>query len=69
MNSNTIPSHLKLIDVNELSIILSVSKRTIWRMVSSGKLVEPVRIGGSIRWKLIEIEAWINEGCPEVERT
>jgi len=64
MNQNTTSTQLQMIDVNELSTILSVSKRTIWRMVSNGKLVEPIRIGGSIRWKLSDIETWISQGCP-----
>ena len=63
---NAIPEYnaLRLIDVQEFAQLLSVSTRTIWRMLSHGKLVAPVRIGGSVRWRLADVERWIEDGCP-----
>lgn len=55
-----------LISVEELSMILKVSPRTVWRLLSAGKLIEPVRIGGTVRWRLQEVKDWINQGCPAV---
>lgn len=63
---NVIPEYnaLRLIDVQEFATILSVSTRTVWRMLSHGKLIAPVRIGGSVRWRLVDVERWITAGCP-----
>jgi excisionase family DNA binding protein len=43
---------------------LGVSVRTLWRLRSSGKLPQPVRLGGTIRWRSAELDAWIEAGCP-----
>ena len=51
------------INAGELSALLGVSERTVWRMLSKNELIAPVRFGGSTRWRLSEIEAWIEGGC------
>ncbi|MBX3412419.1 MAG: helix-turn-helix domain-containing protein [Pirellulales bacterium] len=53
-----------MITVDELATILGLSKRTIWRLLSAGEIPKPIRLGGSTRWVLAEIEAWIAAGCP-----
>lgn len=55
-----------LISAAEFATILSVSKRTLWRLLSAGKLPLAVHIGRSPRWRLDEINAWIAAGCPEL---
>jgi prophage regulatory protein len=55
----------QLVTAEELAGMLAVSTRTLWRLLSAGKLIEPVRIGGSTRWRLQEVQEWISEGCPE----
>lgn len=54
----------QLVSVDEVSEMLSVSKRTIWRMLSSGLVPRPVKIGGSVRWNLSVLREWIHNGCP-----
>ena len=56
-----------LISADELSTILNVSKRTIWRLLSGKRLPEPLRIGGSVRWRREQIDRWIEQGCPPVD--
>lgn len=53
-----------LISATELAELLQVSTRTLWRLRSAGKLIKPIKIGGSTRWRLDEVENWIAEGCP-----
>ena len=55
-----------LISAHELSTILGISKRTVWRLLSGKQLPAPVRIGGSVRWRRDQICNWINEGCPAI---
>ena len=45
---------------------LSVSLRTLWRLRSAGRLPPPIRIGGTVRWRVTDIDAWIAAGCPEL---
>jgi prophage regulatory protein len=53
-----------LINAQELAQMLSVSTRTLWRLLSKGELPTPVRLGGSVRWRLDEVRSWIDRGCP-----
>jgi excisionase family DNA binding protein len=51
-----------LVNASEVARMLSVSKTTLWRLRASGRLPRPVRIGGSIRWRIAEIRTWIEQG-------
>ncbi len=50
----------RMIDVTEVATILSVSTRTVWRLVSSGELPQPIRFGRNVRWRAGDIESWID---------
>ena len=54
-----------LLTVEELSSLLGISIRTIWRRESTGDIPVPVRIGGLVRWRRAEIDNWIEAGCPK----
>lgn len=53
-----------LLTAADVASLLKVSKRTLWRMQSAGRLPSPIRIGGIVRWRLVEVEEWIAAGCP-----
>jgi len=53
-----------MMTARELATLLRVSARQIWRMLSAGRLPQPVRLGGVVRWRVAEVEKWIGEGCP-----
>ena len=53
-----------LINARELARMMQVSPRTLWRLLSAGKLIRPIRIGGNTRWRLDEVKDWIDRGCP-----
>jgi predicted DNA-binding transcriptional regulator AlpA len=45
---------------------LSLSKRQIFRMKSTGLICAPVKVGnGAVRWRSSDIEQWIAMGCPD----
>jgi predicted DNA-binding transcriptional regulator AlpA len=52
-----------LIDAEEFAGKLGISVRTLWRLLSGRKIPDPVRIGRNTRWRLQEIERWIDDGC------
>jgi len=43
----------------------SVGARTWSRLHASGKIPRPVKIGGSVRWRLSDLDLWIAMDCPE----
>ena len=47
--------------------LLGLDERTIRRNSEAGVLPKPVRIGGAVRWRRPEIEAWLAAGCPAME--
>jgi len=53
-----------MITIDELATILGMSKRTVWRLLAAEEIPEPIRLGGSTRWPLAEVEGWIAAGCP-----
>jgi prophage regulatory protein len=58
------PSVKLLVSANELATMLDVSERTIWRLLSAQKIPRPLHIGGSVRWRVQEVNEWIESGCP-----
>jgi len=47
--------------VKEVAAALKLGQRTIWRMVSTGALPKPIRLGRSVRWRRATIERWLEE--------
>jgi excisionase family DNA binding protein len=60
MSVDTAP---QLIRAEDVARMMGVSERTLWRLLSAGKLPQPVRIGRSTRWRLAEVRQWIEGGC------
>lgn len=56
----------QLIDAEEVSRLLGISPRTVWRLKDRGKLPKPVSIGSLVRWRKAEINERIAAGCPPV---
>lgn len=56
-----------LVTAKELSEMLSVSPRHIWRMKAAGKLPRAFEIGHCVRWKLVDISDWLTMGCPSMQ--
>ena len=57
-------THERLLKAGDVSVMLSLSKRQVHRLNSSGQIPEPVRVGGSVRWPESELSAWIQAGTP-----
>ncbi len=55
---------VELLNAHQVAKILNVSTRTLWRLKSAGKLPEPVRIGGSVRWHPQDIHELITRKLP-----
>jgi len=53
-----------LLSAKAVAQILSLSKRQVFRLNSSGKIPQPVKVGGATRWCESDIQKWIALGCP-----
>jgi len=62
LNSETV--NPRMLTSQQLAEFLQISDRTLRRLVSSGKIISPTRIGRQVRWPLAKILTWIEEGCP-----
>lgn len=58
----------KLLTVNDIAKLLKLSTRSVWRLVKAKTIVEPIRIGGSIRWRPSDVATWI-ASIPQSERS
>ena len=54
----------QLISADTFAKMLEISKRTLQRLQSKGELPMPIRLGGSVRWRLDIVKDWIENGCP-----
>ena len=53
-----------LISVESVADLLGISPRSVWRRLSSGEMIEPIKIGKSVRWRRQEVIDWVEAGCP-----
>lgn len=53
-----------LLPAKQVAKLLQISPRTLWRLLSMGGIVSPVKIGHNVRWRKDELMHWISEGCP-----
>ena len=53
-----------LIDFAGLSALLCRSRASLERDLSAGRLLRPIRLGRALRWRIAEVQAWIDAGAP-----
>lgn len=56
----------ELLTVGDVAHMLSFGERTIFRMADTGRIPQPFRIGGAVRWSRRALIAWVADGCPAV---
>jgi predicted DNA-binding transcriptional regulator AlpA len=57
-----------LLDVTEVSALLGVSARHVWRLADAGGMPKPVKLGRRCVWDRRLLENWIDAGCPSENR-
>ena len=63
--AGTIKTQDKLLSAEAVGKMLSLSRRQIFRLNSSGKIPAPIRIGGAVRWSEETIRRWLSYGAPD----
>ena len=48
-----------LINVRATAQVLGISQRKVWDMAAKGQLPKPVHLGGSTRWRIAELNAYV----------
>lgn len=59
---------MEMLTARELAGRLKISQRQVWKLASSGRLPEAVRIGRSVRWRESDIARWVQLACPNREQ-
>jgi excisionase family DNA binding protein len=54
----------ELINIDVLAKRLGCSSRHIRRLVDSGRIPRPIKLGALLRWIRADIDQWIAAGCP-----
>lgn len=55
----------RLLSAEAVGKMLSLSRRQIFRLNSSGKIPAPIRIGGAVRWAESTIAEWLAASAPD----
>lgn len=57
-----------LVDVREVSRMLSCSPRHVYRLADRGAIPKAIKLGGLRRWDRGELERWVHEQNPSNTR-
>jgi excisionase family DNA binding protein len=52
-----------LLDVKGVAVLLGCSPRHVYRMSDKGQMPPPVRLGALVRWRRLDLDAWLASGC------
>jgi len=60
------PTMRPMHDVDRIAVMLDCSPRHVRRLVDSGKMPAPIKLGAISRWPAQVIDEWIAGGCKPV---
>ncbi len=55
----------QMLDIKGVALKLACSERQVRRLMKSGEIPTPVRLGGNVRWPLKSLAQWVDSGCPK----
>ncbi|NLW83590.1 MAG: helix-turn-helix domain-containing protein [Phycisphaerae bacterium] len=62
--ANKLPDDALLVDYKAVCAMLSVGKNAFFSMRQSGRFpIQPIRLGGSVRYNRRQVESWVESGC------
>lgn len=59
---NAIKDMEPLLTIRDLATLLRVHPRTIRRLCQAGRLPQPIKLGGSHRWRIEDIDRTLGSG-------
>jgi hypothetical protein len=60
--------HQLLTSAEGVGLMIDKSGRSVRRLDSAALMPRGVRVGGAVKWRIAEIEAWVAAGCPSRAR-
>jgi len=57
-----------LLTVDNVAALLACSARTVWRMSDAAAMPPPVRFLSLVRWRRRDVDQWLSDGCPKMDR-
>lgn len=57
-----------LVGAAGVGALLGVSTRKVWDLHQMGMLPLPIKLGARTLWRVKEMTAWVDAGCPSRER-
>ena len=49
----------RMVTVAEVADLLQVTPQTVYNLIHRGEIPRPLKIGGATRWRLADIERWL----------
>lgn len=59
---------VQLVTARMAAELLGISRAHFYRMHNAGRVPLPVRLGGSVRWRVSELVDWVNAGMPNHQK-
>ena len=56
------------LSAREVAELLGVSQRHVWKLMASGRIPKPFRLGRAVRWNYALLRRWCDAGCPSVDQ-
>lgn len=63
----TSPNRLAL-SAEEVAEALGISRAHVFKLLSSGRLPRPIKLGRAVRWPRKDLEEWLASGAPSSDR-
>ncbi len=57
-----------LLNTKAVAERLSISPSGVRKLRDSGRILKPLKLGRSVRWDADELDDWIRQGCPPLEK-
>ena len=56
-----------MLKVEDVATMLAISTRQVFRLADCGKMPRPLKLGGAVRWRIGDVQTWIDKGCPNCD--
>ena len=66
--TNIVETKQRLLTVSAVAEMCSVAPETVRRLTDRGAMPAPVRLGRAVRYRLDQIEEWLDDGCPDLSK-
>lgn len=55
-----ISNQYRLIDIKQITLLIGMTDKWIYSLIQKQQFPKPIKLGRSSRWRLSDIEAWID---------